>query len=70
MRRRPVNLGTYYAYAMLEFNEYDLPKDKLLKTVIDCSDTFCGIALYKERLKDDIVKNFKLSYLGVCWDEE
>lgn len=69
MRRRPKNYGVYHAYALIESNEETLPKDGLIRIVIDCSDTFDGIALYKEKLSESIIKELHLSYLGVCWDE-
>ena len=61
---------SYYAYGLTELNADDLPQEDLIEVEFDLSETFCGIALYKEKLKRKDREQFNLVYLGVYYDEE
>lgn len=61
---------SYYAYGLMENNKDDLPRENLMDIDFDLSETFCGIALYKEKLKRPDFAKYCLIYLGVYYDEK
>lgn len=61
---------SYYAYGLMELNKDALPKENLIEIDFDLSETFCGIALYKEKLKRRECDQYCLVYLGVYYDEK
>lgn len=69
MSKIPKNNATYYVYALNELNDDKLPKKDLKTIVMDNSHTFCGIALYREKLSGEQIKENSLVYLGVYCGE-